>query len=362
MKVLHLSTAMSWRGGEQQLVYLYEGLAKNGFEQLIIAPAGSALADYCTANRLNGKTFLKTKMLPGNLFSILKLIKDFKPEILHAHDSKAHMFLFLLGLFAAISVPLVIHKRVGFSKKRRFFRRFKYKSSGLKKVICVSEYVKERHLEITGDIDLTTVVHSAIDRNRFNRFDKKTIHDQLNIPSDVFIVGNVAALTPEKGLLAFIDAAALVAQRYPEIKFVLVGDGPMRNLISERIKKLGLTENVLLTGFIQDSGALLAGFDVFLFTSVMEGLGTSILDAFACHVPVIATRTGGIPEMVFDGKSGLLTEVNDSRMMADCVLKLYGSEELRNRLVEGSEEVLNLFSVEKMTSEIIQIYHEIKAQ
>jgi glycosyltransferase involved in cell wall biosynthesis len=138
---------------------------------------------------------------------------------------------------------------------------------------------------------------------------------------------------------------------------LIVGEGELREALERQIKDLGLERHVLLTGFRPDAIGLIKSFDVFVLSSITEGLGSAVLEAMAARRPVVATRAGGIPEAVIDGKTGSLVPPNDPDALADAIVALLKDPERRERLAAaGRERVAAEFSVEKMVSATIDVY------
>lgn len=356
MKVLHLSTAMTWRGGEQQVIYLYQGLQQKHTDQVLICPQGSALAEYCTKNNIAFRTFKKSGNIFAALKNIVQIIKEEKPSLLHAHDGKAHTLAYLNNVLSSKPLPLIVHRRVAFAKKNTFFNKFKYNHKSVKAVICVSEYIALINRALVENGEKLKVVYDAVDLRKFENTDAGFLKKELNIDPNAFVVGNIAAFTAEKDHLTFVETAFKLLKSIPEAKFVLIGDGPLKQKTEQLINEKGLTGNFILTGFLKDGHKYLSGFNVLLFPSKMEGLGTTILDAFACGVPVVATQAGGIPEIVFNEKTGLLAVVGDSNKLAENIIRIHNSAELRKQVTDGASELVAGFGIEKMTEKILAIY------
>ena len=137
----------------------------------------------------------------------------------------------------------------------------------------------------------------------------------------------------------------------PDARFLIVGEGELRDALEHQIKDLGLERHVFLTGFRDDVAGLQKSFDLFVMSSVTEGLGSAMLDAMACSRPVVATRTGGIPEAVEDGVTGLLVPPQDDAALAKAIVRMLKDAALRQRLGEaGRQRVVDEFSVEKMVA------------
>jgi glycosyltransferase involved in cell wall biosynthesis len=176
-------------------------------------------------------------------------------------------------------------------------------------------------------------------------------------------VGNVAALVPHKGHRYLIEAAHLVVRSMPDARFVILGEGELRDHLQHLIHEHRLEKHVLLPGFRADAIGCIKGFDLFVMSSVTEGLGTSVLDAMACRRAVVATRAGGIPEVVEDGRTGALVEPRQSRQLADAILRLLSDPALRTRMAEaGYARVRERFTVERMVAETAALYARLAGQ
>jgi glycosyltransferase involved in cell wall biosynthesis len=203
----------------------------------------------------------------------------------------------------------------------------------------------------------TVTVHEGIDVGRVMAAPKVSVHEALWLPHHAPLVGNVAALVPHKGQYHLVEAARLVVQVVPDVRFVILGEGELREPLERQVREHRLEKHVLLPGFRTDVLGCIKGFDVFAMSSVTEGLGTSLLDAMACARPIVATRTGGIPEVVEDGVNGLLVEPRDDRAMADAIVRLISDEGLRQRMGQaGLERVRERFTVERMVAGTAAVY------
>ena len=183
------------------------------------------------------------------------------------------------------------------------------------------------------------------------------IHAEFWLPRHAPIVGAVAALTQEKGHKYLIDAAALVVREVPDARFVILGEGDLRPALERQIKELHLDKHVVLPGFRADILSFIKGFDVFVMSSLFEGLGTSLLDAMALSKATVASDTGGIPEVVSHGETGLLVPPRDARELASAIATLLKDPERRERMGRaGLERVKRLFSAEEMVEKTLEVY------
>jgi L-malate glycosyltransferase len=359
MKVLHISTAKTWRGGEQQIAYLIGELAAKGIEQFVVCSADSAMRQYCSEKNVPHKAIRKTGGTDFIFaYRLSKIIKAVAPDMVHLHDAHAHTAAVIAATFFGIKTPFVLHRRVVFDTGKNFFSRYKFSHSQIKKVICISEAVKAKLLSFVSEEKLT-VIHSAIDGSRFSSERKNILREAYRIPAATKIIGNIAALTAEKDYITFVNTVAVLKQNNTDAKYFIIGEGKERNNIEAHISKLGLQQDIIMLGFRKDIEKILPEFDVLLFTSQSEGFGTTILDAFCCRVPVVATNMGGIRELVEHEKTGMLSVAHAHNSLAENVLKILNNTELKNLLIESAFHKAQHFSKSAMAEKVMGVYKEV---
>jgi glycosyltransferase involved in cell wall biosynthesis len=203
----------------------------------------------------------------------------------------------------------------------------------------------------------TVTVHEGIDVDHVRAAPPVNVHEEFWLPHHAPVVGNVAALVPHKGQRHLIEAARLVIRQMPDVRFVILGEGELREGLERQVREYHLEKHVLLPGFRTDVLGCMKGFDLFAMSSVTEGLGTALLDAMACERAIVATRTGGIPEVVEDGLTGRLAAPRDHAAMAQLMLALLADEAMRRQMGEaGLARVRERFTVERMVAETAAVY------
>jgi glycosyltransferase involved in cell wall biosynthesis len=252
----------------------------------------------------------------------------------------------------------VAARRVDFHLKDNALSRWKYRQVDC--FICASDAVRRMLIDDGIPAARAVTVYEGIDLGHVDAAPPANLHADLWLPHGSPIVGNVAALVPHKGQRHLIEAAALVVKRVPDARFVIAGEGELRPALERLIKEHRLDKHVFLAGFRPDILSVHKSFDVFVMSSVTEGLGTSLLDAMACGKPVVATTAGGMPEVVDDGKTGILVPPRDHTAMADALIRLLSSAELRARMgAAGLERVRATFSAERMVQDTLEIYRRV---
>jgi len=183
---------------------------------------------------------------------------------------------------------------------------------------------------------------------------------EIGVPAGVPVVGNVAALTGHKDQATLVEAMALLRPRRPEARLVIVGEGELRGALEARVRERSLADRVVFAGFRRDLDRLLPAFSVFCLSSHLEGLGTSLLDAMAFGLPVVATAAGGIPEAVADGVTGRVVPPRDPEALAGALAEALGDEGRRRAWgAAGRRRFLELFTVDHMVDETLRVVGEL---
>jgi glycosyltransferase involved in cell wall biosynthesis len=328
--VLHIDTERTWRGGQQQVAWLLEGLLARRCRTALACPAGSILDE---RGRARGWP-LHTLPMRGELDlaagrRIARIARAGGFSVLHAHSGHA----LALGLWARLfarGLRLVASRRVDFPIRGHALSRFKYANSLLDRIVCISSAVREQLVADGVPAGKLVVIPSGVDTRRFAGVRPPPhFRRSLGIPNGHLAIGTVAALADHKDYPNLLRAARLVLDLEPDVTFVAVGDGPLRAELAGLADRLGLGRRFLFEGFREDVGRYLKTFDVFVLASKTEGLGTSVLDAQALGLPVVACRAGGIPEIVTDRDTGLLVPPGDPQALAGALLELIRDPGLR---------------------------------
>ena len=360
MKILHISTRQNWGGGEQQLLYLLQHLSD--VSHILLCPAGAPLR--LRAEKTVTKTFTFPSLphlvqiiaLP---FSIWSIMRRNRPDLIHAHDSTSHTIAWLAARFWGIKTPLIVSRRVTLGKHRGFLSRLKYNHPSIASYICVSEAVRQSLLGVVGQSKKLNVVYSGIDPARFPyQAPARFLRDEFQLQDHIRLIGNIASLVAAKDYPTFLRAAAYLLKKRNDLRFIITGDGPQGERLKALAMALNISPYIIFTGFRNDIERVLPSLDVFLFTSQSEGLGTIVLDAMACRVPVVATHTGGIPEMIQHEETGLLAPAGDYQALAESVARLLDDQALRTKIIRQAYSHVNKFHASRMAEQILAIYEE----
>ncbi len=351
MRILHIDTEKGFRGGEQQLLWLVEGLKEKGIETAV-ATIKDELCKRCAAKGI------KTYILSGNQLidwvKIAKLSKNF--DIIHAHSAKAHNIAALSKVFS--KKPLVYTRRNDYKPKKDLFTKFKYKKAD--KIICISKTV-ENILKKTLNVDERKflIIYSTTNPEIEKLLDYKKTYRIKKEFKGKFIIGTAAALTEQKNIPNFIEAASIAIKTLSDAVFVVAGEGYLKEKLQRMIKEKGLESLFFLIGFKKDIQNYIKAFDLFVLPSDNEGLGSAILNAMLLKVPVISTDAGGTVEVIKNLQNGVLVKKNSPEELAEAIIMLHKNGDLREKLIKNAyKTVKENFSVEKMVNQYITIYNE----
>jgi glycosyltransferase involved in cell wall biosynthesis len=357
---LHIDTARTWRGGQNQVLVTVMGLRAIGHRAMLVAHAAGELRQRAAEGLDLISLAPKTEMDLSAAWRLARAIKQLKPDVVHAHDPHGvAMAALALSMSTQLAKPpLIASRRVDFHLRGSSLSRWKYRQVDC--FVCASEAIREMLIADGVPPARAVTVHEGIDIGRAEAAPPAKLHEEFWLPHQAPLVGNVAALVPHKGQRHLIEAAALVVRQVPDARFIIAGEGELRPALERQIKDHRLEKHVLLLGFRPDVLSLHKAVDVFVMSSVTEGLGTSLLDAMACGKPVVATRTGGIPEVVVDGQTGLLVPPRDHQAMAQAIVSLLNDELLRQRMgAAGLARARKRFSAERMVQETLRVYQRV---
>ena len=359
MKILHLSSEKTWRGGEQQIAYLIEELSQQGVKNLVACRKNSAFEDYCKRKELRYFSLPFSNSLDFRTAAALKKIcKSEAPNLMHLHSSKSHGIAVLSG-WIGNRTPMVLSRRVDFPLKKNWLSQQKYNHSNIRRILCVSDAIKAMVQEGIRDQDKATTVYSGIDLKKFATTKGTSLRTRFNIPENFFLVGNTSAIAPHKDYYTFVNTVEELEKAHFPAYYFIIGSGPLEQEIKAYVEEKGLDKKIIFTGFLSNINEVLPELDLFLMTSKTEGLGTSLLDAFACKVPVVATAAGGIPEIVQHKKTGLLAPVGNSIALSQEVQQLLQSPNLRGTLVKNAYQLVQQFDKNVTAQKTLEIYRKV---
>src|SRR5260221_3191720 len=361
---LHIDTARTWRGGQNQVLLTVNGLREAGHRAALVAHPDGALRQRAAEGLELIPLAPRTELDLTAAWRLARVLKRLEPDIIHAHDAHGvAMASLALSLGAASrkagrAPALVVSRRVDFHLRSNSFSRWKHRQVDC--FIAASEAIRQMLVADGVSPERTVTVHEGIDVDHVRAAPPVNVHEAFWLPHQAPVVGNVAALVPHKGQRHLIEAARLVIRQMPDVRFIILGEGELREGLERQVREYHLEKHVLLPGFRTDVLGCMKGFDLFAMSSVTEGLGTALLDAMACERAIVATRTGGIPEVVDEGETGLLVEPRDHAAMAAAIVQLLNDAGRRHRMGgAGFNRVNERFTVDRMVSQTAAVYERV---
>ena len=299
------------------------------------------------------------------LRALRRLFRATRPDIVHTHSSKAGF----LGRLAARRerTPAVIHTVHGWSFHDYMPRRDRMLFTAVERrgakwtdrIVTVSELDRSKGLAAgIGSFELYSVIHELNDLEPFFGADDPPAASRarLGLPADAPVIGTVGRLSDQKDPMTFVRSAAAIAAEIPEARFVMVGHGPLRGQVERLVGDLGLRDRFLLAGVRADVPAILRSFDVFLLTSLWEGMPLVIPQAMACRVPVVASTADGNRELIRDGHNGLLAPPSSPDQFAHGVVRLLREKDLRDRVVDQGTQTASDFTLAHTIPQLESLY------
>lgn len=355
-------------GGEWQLIELIKGVRAASVEPIVACMPGSPLEAALKAAGVEAVPLAQLRSNPPAAASAIKrLCRERKIDIIHTGSFLTNFSGRSAGRSMKLPVVSTYHCEpdsyllAGSGPRRRlmFLIRSLVERSTSGRTdafIAVSQAVADKLIAQGAPAAKVTVIHNGIDAAAVRRGAAEGRGgDQAREPEEL-AVGTMARLDPVKGLDVLIRAAALTAGRGRRIKLTIIGDGPAEGELKKLAVELGVEDKVVFSGYQAQPYAMLSALDVYAVSSHSEGQNLTVLVAMALDVPVVATRVGGIVDMIEDGKSGLLVPPADPEALAAAIERLAGDEGLKKRLVRGGEEVLPRFTVAEMCRRTLAVY------
>lgn len=364
MKVVHLEAGTHLYGGALQVLLLVEGLAGRGVDNTLVVPRGSEVEREA---RLRGLPLLPLP-LAGEAdltfpFRFRKLLKEEQPHLVHLHSRRGADTLGALTT-KLLGIPTVLSRRVD-NPEAGWSLGAKYRLYDA--VITISRAIGEV-LEGQGvPPEKVHCVHSALDpapfqgpcpEGAFRREFGLESHDST--VGETAVVGMAAQFIPRKGHGTLLEAIPAILASHPGTRFILFGRGPLLEDVREQVRRLRLSNQVILPGFRDDLARFLPCFDVLVHPALREGLGIILLQASAAGVPVVATRVGGIPEAVVDGENGLLVPPEDPGALSRALDTLLSDPARAAAMgAAGTSRVRARFSVDRMVEGNLAVYRKV---
>jgi glycosyltransferase involved in cell wall biosynthesis len=367
VRVLQITTHLNIGGISNYILSLSKALKDEGLEVALASSGGELEGEFRDLGVSHKAIGIMTKFEFGpkvlmSIPSIVRFIRKEKIDVIHAHTRVSQVAACLASLISGVPFVSTCH---GYFKKRA---RGVLDTWG-RKVIAISAAV-ERHLidDLGVKKDRVKLIYSGVDASKFSvQYSSEEIEAtkiSLGI-SGKSVVGTIGRLSPVKGQRFFIEAMPEVMKIKPDAVGLVVGSGPEEAALKDKVRALGVeglikfidSVSAFGTDSLTDTRKILAAMDVFVFPSVKEGLGIALLEALACGKACVASRVGGIEDIITDHETGLLTGSGDVSAISKSILELLSDKSLRARMGDnGRRMVQEKFALKRMAREIIQVY------
>lgn len=357
--VAHVTGETGFSGGEVQVFLLLEGLRKLHHNNVLVCPQDSASQVEAERRGIDVRAIpFRHEWSPPSYRSLCNALREIRPDIVHLHTGRADW----LGGLATwkLGLPAITTRRMDRPIKRNLRTRIVY-GACVERAIAISHSVGRQLVAAGVPEAMTRVVHSAVDSNALHPVrGRDATRAEFGVAPDTVCLLAVAALVPRKGIDVLLGALARLRDTGFKPVLWIAGEGPERGRLTRLAKRAQISDRVLFLGQRDDAADLLVASDIFVLPSRQEGLGVAALEAMALGRPVVASRVGGLAEVVDDGRSGLLVPPGDPEALGDAIARLLESAEFRTRLgAEGPRRVREDFSPDRMVSAYQKLYCDV---
>lgn len=376
-KILFCITKANWGGAQRYVFELAVAAQQAGYEVVVAYGAPGILAERLSVAGVRGVPIphlgrdVALGADWGAYRALSQLIKDERPDILHLNSSKIGG---LGGLAGRLHhVPRIIFTAHGwaFNEDRSLFSKAALYviywltaifatdiiavSNETRRQVCWFPFVQKKFTVIYNGISTDPGILSKAEALAFLSGTSDIL--RARIADHPFIIGTVAELHPIKGLRYLIEAAHILAERGTNFVVLVAGEGEQRAELEQEIRRYGLGSRVFLLGYVKNASTYLSAFDIFVLASLSEALAYAILEAGLAERPVVATRVGGIPEIISSDTLGLLVPPKDPQTLANACMRLMSDETLRDQLGRAlREKIIHEFSLERMVQDTFALY------
>lgn len=366
--VLHTIDTTGPGGAETVFIELATGMPADRYRSIVVIRSGGWVCDElnrrgCKPLFLANKGSFNLRYLKG----LVALVKREKVDLIQSHLLGSNVYCSLAGLLTRKPVVATFHGAVDFEKKYKLSgMKYRAINAGADDVIAVSEELRSDILSRTSiKPEKVRVIYNGIRTADFQRPHSSELRRKFGWSEDEIIIGSLGNIRPAKGYDILLHAAAMLKEEDSRLRFVIAGqgkDGLFDDLLLLR-ERLGLQDQVRFLGFCDDAAGFLSSLDMFLSSSISEGLPLSAIQAMVAELPVIATRCGGYEELVTHAENGWLVEVGNPHAIAEGIKLLAGDEKLRTKLAGNARiHAVGKYDIKAMLDAYEEIYDRLVNQ
>jgi glycosyltransferase involved in cell wall biosynthesis len=368
LKILHLIASPDIGGAERLLLTLCDNIDKKLYSIVMGMFTGNCAEEVPLWNEVQ-KSVIEIESVPfthpfdpKQLLVIYSIIKKYKPHIIHTHGYKTNILGLIFSKLFNIRIISTFHgwlhtesklTKILFRLNMRLLRYFD-------RVIAVSDQIKSGLIREGVSSNRISIIRNIPTPYSCDNLDRYKIIFDLGICNSSKIVGFIGRLEKVKGISQFIDAAICILQQTKEIYFIVVGDGSERSAMEEQVNRLGLQNNFRFLGFVDNPVGYFSILDLYVLSSLDEGIPLTLLEAMSLGVPVIATRVGGIPEVITDGFNGLLVSPNNIPELANAIMDAFNENGETQIISENARKTIDEdYSLTSWTLRIQDLYNSV---
>ena len=357
LRVLLADLERVWRGGQEQALLLMTGLTRRGHCGELVAVRDSAIAMRAQAAGIRVHAVSDSARRIGAAWRLRGLIREARFDLVYANEAHA-----LTAAWVARShrhVPLVVARRVTFPLSRSPISLARYRAAG--RILAISQAARSELLAAGLDPQRIEVVPDGVEIPvPVSRETREKARKRWGFRADDTVIVCVGALTAEKGHALLIEAFAKLRREVRNCRLLLAGEGRLRAQLEGQAREAGLESAIIFAGFVSDVDSVYAAGDLFVFPSLQEGAGSSLLRAMAFGLPVLALARGGVAEIIQSGTNGVLVQESHAEALAQAAAQLLRDKEFRERLLRAAREtVASRYSADRMVDSTARIFEQL---
>lgn len=365
LSVFEIIADSSLTGAPRHLLTLLSGINRHKFVVSVICPPGPLVTEI---KKLKFPVFqvpMSGRADINAVNAVKKLLRKYDPDIVHTHGQRAG----LIGRLAARDLPIKkVHTEHTYTYQFRLanpllhwghLNATKVLDRWTDQVIAVSNAVKKFMIEtqLTKPNKVITIYNGISPKSaKIAEPDVEKFRHKFGLTKTDIVIGTVGSLNPAKDTATLVQAFARVADKWLKAKLVIIGTGPLKRELTNLVKKLKLEDKVIFAGVVDDILPALNAFNLFVLPSLSEAFGLTLLEAMKAEVPIVASRVGGIPEIITNKLNGILVEPKQPKKLAAAILNLINDKRLQRKLVGNYPTTLKKFSDSTMVRAVEQIY------
>lgn len=360
LRVLHLEGGRELLGGGRQVAHLVTGLEQQRIENIVVCPQGSRLAAVLAGTA----TSVETTPMRGDLdlttaWHVARIARRHRPDLVHVHSRRGVQW--LGGLAARWGAFPVVYSRRTDAPERASVGQLKY--ALYDRVIAISSCIVEQLRAVGVPEHKLRLVLSGVDDPPASPASRQELCQEFSLPADTIVIASIGQLIRRKGHTLLLEAIAKLRSRFPLLRVLFFGRGPLEAALRRQAQALDIDAYVKFVGFRPNVRRFLPALDLVVHPALAEGLGVALLEAATAGVPVVASATGGITDLVRHEETGLLVEAGNTAELAMAIERMLTDVGLRRRCAEGGKHLIaRQFTREQMVAGNLAVYREVLAE